>query len=304
MALDLTFLPASYQTTSLNRAILETLAYSDIFDYPLHLNELHRYLTVPATLDELKIALSTRDSRIEFQDDYYFLAGRKELVAIRQERERTSGSVFRRALRYGRLLGRLPFIRMVGLTGSLAVRNSDEHADLDYMLVAAHGRVWLARAFALLLGRLTALFGNTLCPNLIVSEQSLEWFQPDLYSARELCQMIPVSGREIYQRLRKLNGWTMEYLPNATDMPENDDGIADELEWAFPVELVLRNPLGDRLEAWEMKRKVTRFTHQAGYGDETTFNADICQGNFHHHGAWTRAQFQKRLIGLGLEENP
>ena len=33
---------------TLERAILETLAYSDVFEYPLRLNELHRYLPIRA----------------------------------------------------------------------------------------------------------------------------------------------------------------------------------------------------------------------------------------------------------------
>jgi len=54
--------------------------------------------------------------------------------------EKASLRAYDRALRYGRILGRLPFIRMVTLTGSLAVRNCDEAGDYDYMLVAKTGR--------------------------------------------------------------------------------------------------------------------------------------------------------------------
>ena len=34
---------------------------------------------------------------------------------------------------------------MVALTGSLALLNSEASADLDYMLVATQGRVWIER---------------------------------------------------------------------------------------------------------------------------------------------------------------
>ena len=37
---------------SLERAILEALTYSDIFEHPLRLDELHRYLPFLADVDE------------------------------------------------------------------------------------------------------------------------------------------------------------------------------------------------------------------------------------------------------------
>ncbi len=302
MTLELTLFSPTLRSLSMNQAILEALAYSDIFDYPLRLDELHRYLPAPASLEELSRALSTPDRRMGSRADYYFLAGREKLVGLRLEREAASRPAYRRAIRYGRLLGSLPFIRMVGLTGSLAVRNCDDRADLDYMLVAGHGRVWLARALAVLLGRMIAPSGDTLCPNLIISEEALEWPQPDLYSARELCQMVLVSGPEVYLRLRQVNIWTLAFLPNALDQPaDGREPTRNPGRLSRLGELALHNPIGDRLEGWERRRKIRRFSRQAGYGKETLFNEDICQGNFNNHGAWTSSQFQERIARLGLE---
>ncbi len=178
---------------SLENAILQTLAYSDIFDYPLTIDELHRFLGAPSSMDDVEqCAAMMKD--ISFKDGYYFLAGRDEIVELRQSREAVSRKVFERAMFYGRILGALPFVRMVALTGSLAMLNLSKNPDMDFMLVAKHGRVWTARAFAILLGKIARLFGDTICPNLIISERALEWPLHDLYSARELCQMIPITG--------------------------------------------------------------------------------------------------------------
>lgn len=286
----------------LEQAILETLAYSDVFDYPLRIEEIHRYLPVSATLQELREALDGASSLVACQQGYYLLAGREAIVSVRLRREANSRPALNRAMLIGRVLCRLPFIRMVTLTGSLALLNSDESGDLDYMLVAAPGRVWTARGFALLLGRLTGRSGYTLCPNLIVSERALEWNQRDLYSAREICQMIPIAGEQVYARLRSKNAWTNELLPNASGKPplaeagrRSGRAMQSLLEWP------LRGALGDRIERWEMERKVRRFTQQPGFGEETCFDADICQGNFDHHGAQTREALQQRLMHLGIE---
>jgi len=229
-------------------------------------------------------------------DGFYFLAGHHEFVDVRKQREIKSRALMPHALHYGRLLGSLPFVRMVALTGSLAVLNVSKNVDFDYMLVTVHGRVWIARAFALLFNRLTRLWGYTICPNVIVSEASLRWHQQDLYSARELCQMIPITGMGVYQKLMQVNEWVKEFLPNArqaSEVSKTSEALVQKT-----LELPLRGRLGDRLENWERNRKIARFSKLDGFGEETVFNSDMCQGNFDHHRKWTQEQFDQKIMDI------
>jgi len=296
---------------NLSRAILHTVAYSDIFDYPLTAREIHRYLTgVQASLEEI-VQVVGNHSIITRTGNYFTLPGREEIVSIRMQREEHSRELRPHAIRYGRILSSLPYIRMVALTGSLAVMNVSKNEDFDYMLVTAPGRVWTARAFAVTINRLTRLQGYTLCPNLIVSETALEWPLHDLYSARELYQMIPITGLDVYRRLLAANRWAQDFLPNAlsahstnnANWKEKDSrnlAIRDTRVKTFQnlVELSLDGQLGDHFEKWEMNRKIARFSKQAGFGTETIFNAEVCQGNFHHHRTWTREAFENRLFAF------
>ncbi len=301
MTLKLTQRLTSPHFISIERAVLETLAYSDIFDFPLRIEELHHFLSLTVDLSDLQNTLNNHNDRIGKCEGFYFLAGRESLISLRQQREILSLPAFRLAVRIGRILGVLPFIRMVGLTGSLAHLNCDTNADIDYLIVAAHGRVWMARAFVLIIGRLTALFGITLCPNLIVSDHALEWQPRDIYSARELCQLIPITGMDVYLHLRQLNSWTNNFLPNASNAPDlSSKGSSNRSLIQILGEFLLCGLFGDRLEAWEMNRKIKRFMNQPGFGVETRFDKDICQGNFNHHGLQTKEAYQQRLAKLGL----
>jgi hypothetical protein len=296
-----------HSSDNLSRAVLQTVAYSDIFDYPLTAHEIHRYLIgVEASLEE--VARTIEDEEIFTRTgDYFTLPGREEIVNIRMQRGARSRELLSQAMKYGRMLGALPYIRMVALTGSLAVMNVSGNQDFDYMLVTAPGRVWTARAFALAINRLARVRGHTLCPNLIISETALEWSVHDLYSARELCQMKLIKGKDVYVRLMKVNGWIRDFLPNAfnansmnaTNKARNSlvRGIRVE-KFQHLLESLLPGNLGERFENWEMNRKIARFSRQAGFGEETIFNAEICQGNFHHHRQWTRELFEKKLISL------
>jgi hypothetical protein len=277
----------------ISQAVLQAILYSDVFDFPLNAYEVHRYLPgFVASYQEVYQILTT-DPNFVKRGDHFALVGREEIVSLRKQRESHSKKLLAYALKYGRMIGSLPFIRMVALTGSLAVLNISKNADFDYMLITQPGRLWSARAFVLLFGRLTKLFGHTICPNLIVSENSLEWYRRDLYSAHEFCQMIPVTGRAIYQKLLRTNEWIKDFLPNAY---MESDSLQFENPSIFQklLEFLLRSKLGDRFEQWEMNRKIARFSKQEGFGEETIFTSDVCQGNFEHHRKWTEEQLEQR----------
>ena len=69
------------------------------------------------------------------------------------------------------------------------------------------------------------------------------------------------------------------------------------------AEFPLQGIFGDKLESWEMTRKIKKFSAQPGFGAETVFTADVCQGNFHHHSKWTYDVYHARLSALGVEFN-
>jgi hypothetical protein len=116
------------------------------------------------------------------------------------------------------------------------------------------------------------------------------------------------------------NAWAKDFLPNAF----LESGSRAAGPWRHLLlhsrkqasalqsflELPLRGEPGDMFEAWEMNRKIARFAKQAGFGEETIFNAEVCQGNFHHHRKWTSAVFEEKLAALAavrggaILENP
>jgi hypothetical protein len=148
---------------SLPQAILHTVAYSDVFDYPLTVGEIHRYLTgVKASSEEVVRAVG-EEGVVTRIGNYFTLPGREEIVHIRIQREARSRELMPRAIQYGRILGSLPYVRMVALTGSLAVLNISGNHDFDYMLVTEPGRLWTARALAVSFGRIVRPLGHRIC---------------------------------------------------------------------------------------------------------------------------------------------
>jgi hypothetical protein len=269
-------------------AVWRTLAYVDVFDYPLTAVEIHRYLEeITATLSDVEAILvddSALAHHISRTDAYYYLAGREKVVDIRRRRDAIARKIWPSAIRYGQLLAAMPFTRMVTLTGSLAMNNADENADIDYLIVAENGYVWLCRAFAIVVVRLAALRGHHLCPNYILAERAIAFPDENLYAAHEIVQMIPLSGMGMYQKMRQANQWTTVYLPNAVNAPR--DLTSDKGNWfqlRKLMEFPLRSRMGVWLEKWEMRRKIRKFQSYENEHAEAQFAADWCKGHFDAH---------------------
>jgi len=269
------------------RSIFNTLAYADVFDYPLTAYEVYRYLGVAnASLEEITQIL-TDTALFSNVENYYTLHGREEILETRKQRAEVAGQLWPTAARYGRMIASLPFVRMVAVTGSLAMDNTDAGKDIDYMIVTAPGHLWTCRAFSLLVARVARLEGVDLCPNYLITTHALELEEHSLYVAHELAQMIPLSGMEFYDELRRLNAWTSDYLPNSLTPPEMPQGVPfaerpSVLKKAF--EILFRLPFVNWFEKWEMNRKVARLTHEQISSSESHFSADVCKGHIDQHG--------------------
>ncbi|MEZ4642053.1 MAG: hypothetical protein R3E31_04815 [Chloroflexota bacterium] len=222
--------------TALERAIWQTVAYFDVFDYPLTAAEVHRYLEgVTARASDIAHTLANgrfSPQHLVHANGYYMFAGREHIVAKRQRRHALAQRLWPAAIRYGRFISSLPFVRMVAVTGSLAVNNVDEQADIDYLVVTENGRLWLCRAFIIAIVRLAARQQLTLCPNYLLSERVLQFSDRNLYTAHEVAQMIPLSGLATYQQMRQANLWTAAYIPNAIGPPTHVAPAPSRLIWA------------------------------------------------------------------------
>lgn len=293
---------------SLEAAIMCTVLYADVFKFALTVEEIHHFLITdqPVALETVRDTLNDSvylRERLCMSDGYVALDG--ELIALRINRANISAQIWPLALKYGRWLARLPFVRMVALTGALAMHNpSDENDDLDYLLVTARGRVWIARGFAVLLVRLARLRGVTLCPNYVVAEDALAQGRRDLYIAHEVTQAVPLYGHALYKALRAANPWTDTHLPNACGAFRSEAEPALNGFW-FGVKRLVENTLsgkfGDILERWEYQRKLKRFSRKIQTPHSAAaLDTSQAKGHFQDHGHPVLRHYEERLQQYGL----
>lgn len=288
-------------------AIVATVAYADVFDMPIDIVRLHRFLVgcsagaseVVSTVGEL-----VESGKLGRRDDVVHLPGRAEVLDVHDERTLRAEAMWADAQRWGRRIARLPFVRMVAVTGGLAVDSVADHDDIDYFIIAAPTRLWLTRFMMVGLVKLAEREDIELCPNYIVSERALDFDDRALYVARELAQMVPIVGRDRCTDLRRRNSWMFDFLPNAT--VEGDQTRVAEVHpnvVTRALEMVIRRPVFDRLERWEMDRKVVRLQQvrsrrsEVGAPDESSFSPDVCKGHMVGNAAGIDEAWRDRLEG-------
>ncbi|MFA5124648.1 MAG: hypothetical protein WC473_02375 [Patescibacteria group bacterium] len=167
--------------TALEQAILETLIYFSVIDYPLTLLEIRKFLPLPAELSKVLSALNGTGLRslVNHNRGLYHLSTDQRLPALRLKRYRLAIAKMKRAKFWTRLIARLPYVKAVAVYSSLALKNSSSESDIDLFIITASGRLWTARFFVnsfLKFFRLRAQEKNTkdkFCASYFVSEENL-----------------------------------------------------------------------------------------------------------------------------------
>lgn len=215
---------------------MATVAYYDVFDYPLTAFEIWKYLlrvdtdswdtcdASVASLEDVVKALETDAVRkhMEVEQGFFMLKGRRRLV----HRRLTSGkSVIPKLKRIKRLawwLRFIPYVRMVALTGSLAMKNGDAGSDWDMLIVLRPGHIWMGRTLVTGLLHLTGKrrhgkhIRDRACLNYWITSDSLEIVTKDLFSSNEYFFLVPLFGTEEFRKFQLKNLWIKKFRPNYT----------------------------------------------------------------------------------------
>ena len=288
------------ESEPLDLAILRAVAFADVFDHAPMVRELRRHLTVVASVAEVERRLAGSPflaERLATRAGHVVATGRESLVERRATRSDASARLWPRAHRLGRLIGRLPYVRMVAVTGSLAVDAAGEDADIDLFIVVADGRLWLARALVIAVVRLAAPAGIRLCPNYLLAEAAMELDDGDRTygTAREIAQMVPVAGFAAYERFLARNAWYRAMQPNQAPARAARDERPGRVRRV--VERIGRAGPFDRLERWEMRRKVRRL-RAATRSPEARYDAQRCKGHVEGHAGRAATAVEARFRAL------
>jgi hypothetical protein len=236
--------------------ILATLAYFDLFNYPLTVDEV--FLFLPEKCDQEDFVYSLRclvvDRLIFKFDKYYTLKNDHFLIDRREKGNSKASELIATARKVGNLLIRFPYVRGIAISGSLSKNFADENSDIDLFIITAKNRLWVARTIMHCFKKLTFLFGmeHYFCMNYYIDEQELEIHEKNIYTAIEIATLMPLHGDAFFEQFYTANAWIRGYLPNkcmrlATAKPVKNSLLKRFAEWHF------NNRAGNSIDNWLMK---------------------------------------------------
>ena len=215
---------------TLQTAILSTITYFDIFEFPLTSIEIYKYLWNHAskkyTINEVMEELNNLCAKNEIltKCGLYYLKGRSDTVTTRLTRYALSFEKIKIAKRIARIFKFIPFIKLIAICNSLSYRNARKESDIDLFIIVQPNRLWLTRLLTAFFLKILNLRPskrdktNKICLCFFLSEdnlniQSIAIPSPDIYLIYWIKNLYPLLDRnEIYTKFLTSNDWIQQYV--------------------------------------------------------------------------------------------
>lgn len=218
---------------NIKEAIVKTVAYFDMFDFPLTVWEIWRSLNVKCELEQVMAVLENeiQNSQIKQKNGFYFLAGREEIIKARLAKYNFTQRKFKRALWVARIFKFIPWIKLIALANLQGAHNLRDDSDIDLFIITENKRIWLTRFFSTSILKIFNLrpkrqFGreqldrDKICLSFFAVASALDFKglmleNGDIYFIYWLAGLVPIYNQdETYEKLIRTNSWLNNYLPN------------------------------------------------------------------------------------------
>lgn len=270
--------------SNLENAVLYTLAYFDVFQHPLTLEELVAFCPMVVAEDVVQEVVNelVKQKQVFHFDGMYALSPEEEHVGERKKINALAAEMIPKARQYGQLIHQFPFIKAVSISGSLSKGVFKEDDDFDYFIITAKNRIWLSRLLLKVYKLLWLKNSRSFfCINYFMSENDLEIKEKNQFTAIELITLIPITNPGLFQEIKAKNDWIKDFLPNGkwNELPK--PASAKPL-WAKVTEKLCWGPIGDLGDYAVMQ--VMKWRHRVKY------KPYVAQKDFEHMFKSTRTE--------------
>ena len=214
------------EAKELKTAIIEVLVFFDLFNQPLTLFEIYKYLSIEATLSQILDVLENSADVINMKNGFYFLLGQDEVVKNRFKKYNYFKRKIKIAKKFIKFIKFLPFVRAVAVSNIICDHNLSNEGDIDLLVVSSKNRIWLARFFCAGLAKIMNIRPSQenkkdkICLSFYLSEENLNlekymYNQDDFYFIYWILGLEIILDKDnILKNILNNNLWLKKYLPN------------------------------------------------------------------------------------------
>jgi predicted nucleotidyltransferase len=233
-----------------------------MFSYPLSAEEIKLFLDRTVCPDQLEYLLEEMVmDRVIFRfDNLYVVRNEASLVLRRRNGNSRAIPLLQKARKISKFLYWFPYVRGIGISGSLSKNYADENTDIDFFIITRVNRLWIARTCMHLFKKLTFLVGRQhwFCMNYYVDEYAMQVHEQNIFTATEVVTLVPVHGNGVLTNFFNANNWVKEYFPNhppktGTPVKPKETFIKRSIEYC------LNGPFGEKLDNYLMRITTRRW---------------------------------------------
>ena len=285
----------------IKKDILATLAYFNMFDYPLKKREIFIFLANPDDQHEFEEALNNLvdESAVFRVGEFYSLHNNFSLSERRIKGNEKAVLMLKKANKVAKFISCFPYVRAVAVSGSLSKNFADDTADIDFFIITAANRLWIARSFLHLFKKLTFLTNmqHYYCMNYFVDETEPVIVEKNIYTSIEIATLLPLRGTVVFENFYTANSWTKKFLPNNyMRISSAKEPGSSWLKWI--IEKMFSNKMGDRLDNYFMKMTANRWNRKTKNGIKNSRGVIMSLQADKHYSKPDPANFQQKLLQL------
>lgn len=284
----------------LRSSILKVVAYFDLFSYPVTPEEIRLFLDREIRVCELQAAIDQlcKEGCLFPLGRFYALHDHPWMMERRIRGNHHADELLQIAAKVSRRLFQFPYVRGIGISGSLSKHFADEHADIDYFIITRRDRLWIARTFMHLFKKLSFLTGRQhwYCMNYYVDEAALEIEEKNIFTATELITLLPVCGNGELTSFFDANNWVGEYFPHYSSRQRTAEGDHRSSLLKRCLERLFDNRMGDRLDDYLRRLTARRWQKKEDRGTLNEKGNKLSLKTGKHFSRPNPEMFQKKIL--------
>lgn len=226
---------------------LKPIIYFSLFGHPLTQEEVIKYSDhkdIDSIHKDLELLISK--GVIDKVDNFLLYENDKSHIQKRITGKINANAVMPKALKRAKHVSSFPFVKAVGISGSLSKGYFDNDSDFDFFVITKARRVWITRTFIALYKRMFLLNSHKeFCVNYFISTETLEIEEKNRFTATEIATVIPIYGKTEFKDFYKKNEWVYRYFPHINFNQKQDKIFAlGKIKRKIFLEFIFDNYLG------------------------------------------------------------